>query len=113
MDRQHGALRGHHRGRERHSRQPAKGDRGGTPRGIAIDGVRRGVHPLGGAVHQRLAAEHVRAGGARARGEARRVRRGRRLQVRADQDEVSARGLPHQRRDQADEHRELQPPGQQ
>lgn len=45
-------------------------------------------------LHQRLASEHNSAGRGGSRGEARRVRGGRRLQVRSDQTEVCTRRLP-------------------
>jgi hypothetical protein len=76
--------------------------RGGA---IAVHVVRHGVHPRGRAVYQRLTPKHLRAGVHGGGDHPQKPHRRRRLQERADQDEVRVGRFPSGRRAQATLHR--------
>uniref|UniRef100_A0A493T2J0 Inositol-3-phosphate synthase n=1 Tax=Anas platyrhynchos platyrhynchos TaxID=8840 RepID=A0A493T2J0_ANAPP len=96
-----------------HTHTPCRRVPAARPGGVPVHALRRGQHPGGLRLHQRLPPKHLRAGRGGAGRPAPRLHLRRRLQVRADQAQVGAGGFPGGRRAQDQVHRELQPPGEQ
>mmetsp|Transcript_48092 Transcript_48092/g.114459 ORF Transcript_48092/g.114459 Transcript_48092/m.114459 type:complete len:478 (-) Transcript_48092:705-2138(-) len=113
VDGEHGALRGGADGNQRLGEEPAGRHHARGGGGLPVNHLRSRLHPRGLFVHQRVAAEHVRPGAARACGGATGVHRWGRLQVGADQGQVCPRRLPHLCGHQGEVDSELQPPGKQ